>query len=73
MLESSPHRKHDGTWPLTNPNEIVESNIRNDEKVMIFVAIVNDRVPVVHAFMGENGRRKIVNGYCYLSFMQENI
>ena len=38
---------------------------------MIFVAIVNGQVPVVHAFMDENGRRKIVNGDCYLNFLQE--
>ena len=37
---------------------------------MIFVAIVNG---IVHAFMDENGRRKIVNGDCYLNFLQENI
>ena len=53
------------------PNGIVESNNRNDEKVMIFVAIANGKVPVVHAFTDENGRRKIGDGY--LDFLQENI
>ena len=40
---------------------------------MIIVAIVNGKVPVDHALMDENGRRKIVNGDCYLNFLQENI
>ena len=62
----------DGIWSLTSLNERVESNNRNDE-VIIFDAIVNGKVPVVHAFMGKNGRRKIVNGDCYLNFLQENI
>ena len=38
---------------------------------MIFVAIVNGKVPVVHAFIDENERPKIVNGDCYLNFLQE--
>ena len=61
------------TWSLTSPNRIVEFNTRNDEKVTIFVAIVNDKVPVVHAYMDENGRCKIVNGDCYLNLLQENV
>ena len=40
---------------------------------MIFVAIVNGKVPVVHAFMDETGRRKIVNEDYYLNFLLENI
>ena len=57
LVESCPHKKN-GTWSLTSPNGI--SNTRNDEKVMIFVAIFNGKVPVVDAFMNVNGRRKIV-------------
>ena len=40
---------------------------------MNFVAVVNGKVPIVHAFMDENEKPKIVNGDCYLNFLQENI
>ena len=71
-LNQAPYKKNDDTWSLTSPNGIVESTNRNDE-VMIFVAIVNGKVPVIHAFLDENGKRKVVNGDCYLNFLQENI
>ena len=64
FFNQASHRKSDGTWSLTSPNGIVEYNYRNDEKVVIFIAIVNGNLPVVHAFMEENGRRDIVIGDC---------
>ena len=41
-LHQKPDRKNDGRWSAENPRDIAECNDRNDEKVMIFVAIVDD-------------------------------
>ena len=72
-LNQKPHRKNDGTWSNECPHEIVESNNRNDQKVMLFVAIVDGKVPVVHAFVDENGRNSILNGAGYFDFLREKI
>ena len=72
-LKQKPHRKNDGFWALNNPHEVVETNDKNGLKVMIFVAIVDGKVPIVHAFIDENGRRESVNGDCYLKLLQENV
>ena len=38
---------------------------------MMFVAIVVGRIPVVHAFIDENGRSVSVNEFCYLQLLQD--
>lgn len=73
VLHQKPHRKNDGKWSRENPHEIIESNDRNDKKVMIFVAIVEGKIPLVHAFIDENGERISVNGECYLKLLQDRV
>ena len=50
--------------PLKIPHEIVETNNRNDLMVMMFVAIVDGKIPIVLAFIDDDGRRVSVNGSC---------
>lgn len=73
VLHQKPHRKNDGRWSAENPRDIIECNDRNDEKVMIFVAIVDDKVPIVHAFIDEDGRRVSVDGSCYLALLKDTV
>lgn len=73
VLHQRPNRKNDGKWAQRNPHEIVETNDRNDKKIMMFVAIVDGRIPVVHAFIDENGRSVSVNGSCYLQLLQDTV
>ena len=57
-----------------NPHEIIECNNRNDNKVMIFVAIAEGRVAIVHPFLDEEGRRVSVDGAsCYLKLLQDHV
>ena len=72
-LNQKPRRKNDGFWALNNPHEVVEANDRNALKIMIFVAIVDGKVPIVNAVIDEKGRRQSVNGDCYLKLLQENV
>ena len=71
VLKQRPHRKNDGRWAKENPQEVVETNDRNGQKIMIFVAIVNGRIPIVHAFVGDDGRNQSVNGNVYLELLKE--
>ena len=73
VLHQKPHRKNDGKWSRENPHEIIESNDRHDKKVMIFVAIVEGKIPLVHAFIDESGGRISVNGDCYLELLQDRV
>jgi hypothetical protein len=70
-LHQKPHRKNDGVWTDENPHNICETNNRNDVKVMIFVAIINGMVPIVHAFLDDEGNLSSVNGVSYLSLLQD--
>jgi hypothetical protein len=72
-LKQKPHRKNDGIWAKQNPHLIIETNDRNDLKVMLFVAIVDGKIPVVHAFLDDTGRPQSVNGPCYLSMLQDSV
>ena len=72
-LNQKPHRKNDGIWSNECPHEMVESNNRNDQKVMLFVAIVDDKVPEMHPFVNENGRKFTLNGTGYLDFLREEV
>ena len=72
-LKQKPHRRNDGVWSKKNPHLIVETNDRNDLKVMLFVAIVNGKIPVVHAFLDNTGRQQSVDGSCYLSMLQDSV
>lgn len=67
VLHHKTHRKNDGRWSAENPRAIVECNDRNDEKVMIFVAIVDGKILIVHEFIDDDGRRVSVDGSCYLA------
>ena len=49
----------------------METNDRNGQKIMIFVAIVNGLIPIVHAFVGDDGRNQSVNGNVYLELLNE--
>ena len=59
-------KSHTKIWSSENPYEIVESNNRNDGKVMIFVTSVVGKAPIVHSFVDENGKNVTVIGTCYL-------
>ena len=50
------------TWSSENPHKILEVNNRNGKKMTIFVATVDGHIPIVHAFMGEDGKSQSVNG-----------
>ena len=52
---------------------ICETNDRNDVKVMIFVAIINGMVPIVHAFLEDDGHLSSVNDVSYLRLLQDII
>ena len=65
--------KNDGKWSRENPHEFIESNDRKDQKVMIFVAIVEGKIPLVHAFIDERGVKISVNGDCYLKLLQDRV
>ena len=54
-----------------NPHETVESNNRNNEKVMIFLAVIDGKAPIVHPFNDENNRNVIVNGTRYIDLLNE--
>ena len=43
------------------------------QKVMIFVAIVEGKIPLVHAFIDERGGKIPVNGDCYLKLLQDRV
>ena len=70
-LNQKPHRQNDGVWSDQNPHKIVESNNRNGAKVMIFVAIVDGKAPIVHPFIDENGRNVTLNSTGYLDLLNE--
>ena len=72
-LHQKPHRKNDGVWANENPRNICETNDRNDVKVMIFVAIINGMVPIVHAFLDDDGHLLSVNRVSYLRLLQDII
>ena len=72
-LLQKPHRKNDGEWSRNNPHQIIETNDRNGQKVMIFVAITDGDIPIVHPFIDEEGRLVSVNGPCYLKLLQDII
>ena len=71
ILRQKPHRKNDGIWSVQNPRKIVETNDRNGIKIMIFVAIVNGKVQIIHPFISEDGRSFSVNGASYLTLLEE--
>ena len=71
VLNQRPNRKNDGTWSTENPHQALEVNDRNGKKIMMFVAIVDGSIPIVHAFMGDNGKSQSVNGECYLKLLQD--
>lgn len=67
VLNQRPNRKNDGVWCKENPHDLVQTNDRNGQKIMIFVAIVDGQIPIVHAF----DKSQTVNGACYLEFLKE--
>ena len=60
-------------WANENPQNICETNERNGVKVMIFVAIINGMVPIVHAFLDDDGHLSSANGVSYLRLLQNII
>ena len=40
---------------------------------MIFVAIVNGKIPIVHPFVNNDGDSVSVNGLCYLSLLRDTV
>ena len=71
VLRQRPNRKNDGIWSRSNPHEIIETNDRNRTKVILFVAIVGGKIPIVDAFIDHTGRTLSVNGSCYLALLKE--
>ena len=59
--------KNDGVWYKENPHDFVQTNDRNGQKIMIFVAIVDSQISIVHAF----DKSQTVNGACYLALLKE--
>ena len=47
-------------WANENPRNICETNDRNEVKVMIFVAIINGFIPIIHAFLDDDSINFIV-------------
>ena len=58
-LHQKPHLKNDEVWANENFRNICQINDRNDVKLMI---IINRMVPIVHAFLGDDGYLSSVNG-----------
>ena len=73
VLHQKPYRKNGGKGSRQNPHEFIESNDRNDQKVMIFVAIVEGKIPLVHAFIDKRGGKISVNVDCYLKLLQDRV
>ena len=67
------NHKNYGTGSNECPHEIVESNSPNDQKVMLFAAIVDGKPPVVHPYVEENRRNLTLNVTGYLDFFGEEI
>ena len=72
-LNQKPHRQTEGMWSNECPREIIESNNRNDQKEMLFVAIVGGKVPVVHPFVDKNWINLTLIGTGKLDFLREEI
>ena len=68
-LHQKPHRKNDQVWADNNPHYICETNDRNDEKVIIVVAIVHGMAPIVNEFFDLYGNKVSVNGVSYLNLL----
>ena len=51
----------------------VKMNDKNNQKVMIFVAIVHGTSPIVHAFLDLDGNKVSVNGVSYLDLLQKTV
>jgi len=73
VLRQKPHRRNDGKWSTSNCREMIETNDRNGAKVMIFVSIVDGKVPIVHAFITEDGRSVSVTGASYLELLKDTV
>ena len=71
VLNQRPNRKNDGVWSKVISRQIVETNDRNGKKVMMFVAIVDGQIPILHAFVDENCSNQSVNGASYLKLLQD--
>ena len=67
VLNPRPNRKNDGVWCKENPHDFVQTNDRNGQKIMIFVAIVDGQIPIAHAF----DKSQTVNGASYLVLLKE--
>ena len=65
MLVQKPHRKTDDNWSPSNPRVIIERHDPSDVEVKIFVAIVNEKIPIAHVFINKEGRPVSVNGPNY--------
>jgi len=72
-LHQKPHRENDWIWSALDPHNICETNDRNDVKVMIFVALIDGRVPICHAFLDDDVNLTPVNCVCYLSLLQNTV
>ena len=53
------------------PQEVVETNRRNDMKVMMVVDIVDGKIPIVHSFIGEDCKSASLNGCRYLELLEQ--
>ena len=60
-------------WANENPRNVCETNDRNDAKVMFLVAIINEMVPIVDAFLDDDGYSSSVNGVSHLRLLQDII
>ena len=54
-------------------NGICETNDRYEVKVMIFVAIINGMISMVHAFLDDDGHLSSVNSVSYFRLLQNII
>ena len=56
---------------VKTPHKVLEVNNRNGKKMMIFVAIEDGHIPIVHALMGKDGKSQSVNGNRYQQLMED--
>ena len=70
-LKLKPHRKNYGSRSNECPHKIAESNNRYDQKVMLFVAIVDSKMPAVYPFVDVNGKNLTLNGTGYFDFLRD--
>ena len=72
-LNPKPNRQNFRTWSLHNPHNFMDLKEQGGQKVMCFVAIINDKVIGPYWFQDESGSNVSVNANRYLKMLQDHI